>query len=96
MRDWKCDFLACSAYKFYGPHIGILYGRHDLLDSLDFPKLIPAPDQRRNGRRLELRITKESPARPPRWIFSLRSLPARPGGNACTLRSGNFTSAATH
>jgi cysteine desulfurase family protein (TIGR01976 family) len=44
VRDWDCDFLACSAYKFYGPHIGILYGRHDLLDSLDFPKLIPAPD----------------------------------------------------
>jgi cysteine desulfurase family protein (TIGR01976 family) len=44
VRDWNCDFLACSAYKFYGPHIGILYGRHDLLDSLDFPKLLPAPD----------------------------------------------------
>ena len=44
VRDWNCDFLACSAYKFYGPHIGLLYGRHDLLDSLDFPKLIPAPD----------------------------------------------------
>src|SRR5438552_4497139 len=44
VRDWDCDFLACSAYKFYGPHIGILYGRHDLLSSIDFPKLIPAPD----------------------------------------------------
>src|SRR6184192_2259324 len=44
VRDWNCDFLACSAYKFYGPHIGILWGRHDLLESLDFPKLIPAPD----------------------------------------------------
>src|SRR5205809_6891675 len=44
VRDWNCDFSACSAYKFYGPHIGILYGWHDLLDSLDFPKLIPAPD----------------------------------------------------
>jgi cysteine desulfurase family protein (TIGR01976 family) len=44
VRNWNCDFLACSAYKFYGPHIGILYGRRDLLDSLDFPKLIPAPD----------------------------------------------------
>ncbi len=44
VRDWNCDFLACSAYKFYGPHIGILYGQLDLLDSLDFPKLIPAPD----------------------------------------------------
>ena len=39
-----CDFLACSAYKFYGPHIGILFGREDLLDSIDFPKLRPAPD----------------------------------------------------
>jgi selenocysteine lyase/cysteine desulfurase len=44
VRDLNCDFLACSAYKFYGPHIGILYGRRDLLDSLDFPKLIPAPE----------------------------------------------------
>lgn len=39
-----CDFLACSAYKFYGPHVGILYGRRDLLDALDFPKLRPAHD----------------------------------------------------
>src|SRR5881296_2433455 len=44
VRDWNCDFLSCSAYKFYGPHIGILYGHCDLLESLDFPKLIPAPD----------------------------------------------------
>ena len=44
VRDWNCDFLVCSAYKFYGPHIGIFYGKLDLLDSLDFPKLIPAPD----------------------------------------------------
>ncbi len=39
-----CDFLAASAYKFYGPHIGILYGRKELLESLDAPKLRPAPD----------------------------------------------------
>lgn len=39
-----CDFLAVSAYKFYGPHIGILYGRKDLIESLDVPKLEPAPD----------------------------------------------------
>jgi cysteine desulfurase family protein (TIGR01976 family) len=39
-----CDFLACSAYKFYGPHIGILYGRKELLDEIDFPKLRPSPD----------------------------------------------------
>ncbi len=39
-----CDFLACSAYKFYGPHIGVLWGRHALLQSLDLPKLRPAPN----------------------------------------------------
>ena len=39
-----CDFLACSAYKFYGPHVGVLWGRRDLLASLDVPKLMPAPD----------------------------------------------------
>jgi cysteine desulfurase family protein (TIGR01976 family) len=39
-----CDFLACSSYKFYGPHAGILYGRFELLDTLPFPKLAPAPD----------------------------------------------------
>jgi cysteine desulfurase family protein, VC1184 subfamily len=44
VRDWNCDFLACSAYKFYGPHIGVLYCRRDLLESVEFPKLIPAPD----------------------------------------------------
>ncbi len=44
VRALDCDFLACSAYKFYGPHLGILYGAHELLAALDFPKLIPAPD----------------------------------------------------
>jgi cysteine desulfurase family protein (TIGR01976 family) len=44
VRAMDCDFLSCSAYKFYGPHIGVLYGRADLLASLDFPKLMPAPD----------------------------------------------------
>jgi cysteine desulfurase family protein (TIGR01976 family) len=29
-----CDFLACSSYKFYGPHLGIVYGRRQMLDSL--------------------------------------------------------------
>jgi cysteine desulfurase family protein (TIGR01976 family) len=39
-----CDFLACSAYKFYGPHVGVLYGREELLRALDVPKLAPAPE----------------------------------------------------
>jgi cysteine desulfurase family protein (TIGR01976 family) len=44
VTELGCDFLGCSAYKFYGPHIGVLYGRRELLESIDFPKLIPAPD----------------------------------------------------
>ena len=44
VRAIGCDFLACSAYKFYGPHVGILYGRRDRLEALDAPKLAPAPD----------------------------------------------------
>ncbi len=37
-----CDFLMCSAYKFFGPHIGILWGRYDLLDQLHAYKVRPA------------------------------------------------------
>ena len=44
VRTLGCDFLACSAYKFYGPHVGIVWGRRDLLSSLDVPKLPPAPN----------------------------------------------------
>jgi len=44
VKEIGCDFLACSAYKFYGPHIGIMYGRRELLDGIDFPKLRPAPN----------------------------------------------------
>jgi cysteine desulfurase family protein (TIGR01976 family) len=40
-----CDFLACSAYKFFGPHQGILYGRQELLESLTPYKVRPAPDE---------------------------------------------------
>ncbi|MEK6371168.1 MAG: cysteine desulfurase-like protein [Acidobacteriota bacterium] len=40
-----CDFLACSAYKFYGPHAGILFVRRELLESLPFPRLAPAPNE---------------------------------------------------
>jgi cysteine desulfurase family protein (TIGR01976 family) len=39
-----CDFLLCSAYKFYGPHVGIVYGRTEAVSKLDVPRLEPAPD----------------------------------------------------
>jgi len=40
-----CDFLVCSPYKFYGPHLGVLWGRQELLREVLPPKLAPAPDE---------------------------------------------------
>jgi len=45
VRALGCDLLACSPFKFYGPHLGMLYGRHELLASLDCAKLAPAPSR---------------------------------------------------
>ena len=39
-----CDFLACSAYKFFGPHVGILWARRELLESLPCYKVRPSPN----------------------------------------------------
>ncbi len=44
VRALGCDFLACSAYKFYGPHVGVLWARRALVESLEVPKLRPADD----------------------------------------------------
>ena len=44
VRNLDCDFVGMSAYKFYGPHVGILFGKGSLLQEIDFPKLVPAPD----------------------------------------------------
>lgn len=43
--DWDCDFLACSDYKFFGPHLGMLWGRRELLESLQPYKVRPASNQ---------------------------------------------------
>jgi cysteine desulfurase family protein (TIGR01976 family) len=40
-----CDFLACSPYKFFGPHVGVLYGRLDLLERLEAYKVRPAGNE---------------------------------------------------
>ena len=40
VKSLDCDFLICSAYKFYGPHVGLLYSRPGLLDTLDPDRLI--------------------------------------------------------
>src|SRR3954469_22460956 len=38
------DYLVCSAYKFYGPHLGVLWGRRELLEALPAYKVRPADD----------------------------------------------------
>lgn len=45
VQDLGCDFLVTSAYKFFGPHVGILYGRYDLLNELFAYKVRPAPNE---------------------------------------------------
>lgn len=42
---WQCDFLACSAYKFFGPHVGMLWGRRELLETLPAYKVRPATNE---------------------------------------------------
>ncbi len=44
VRDLGCDFLAVSPYKFYGPHLGVLWIKSELLADLDVPKVVPAPE----------------------------------------------------
>ncbi len=39
-----CDFLAASAYKFFGPHVGLMFGKRERLENLAAYKLRPAPD----------------------------------------------------
>ncbi|MEZ6068743.1 MAG: cysteine desulfurase-like protein [Pirellulales bacterium] len=41
---WDCDYLVCSAYKFFGPHVGVLWGRATRLRELEPYKLRPAPN----------------------------------------------------
>jgi cysteine desulfurase family protein (TIGR01976 family) len=45
VEAWGCDALACSAYKFFGPHVGVLWARRELLEQLPAYKLRPAADR---------------------------------------------------
>jgi cysteine desulfurase family protein (TIGR01976 family) len=53
VRAFDCDFLACSPYKFYGPHTGVLFGKKERIEALDVPRLDPAhnnsPDRLETG-----------------------------------------------
>ena len=45
VKDLNCDFLACSPYKFYGPHLGVVYGKRERLESLYAYKLRCASEE---------------------------------------------------
>ncbi len=49
VRAIDTDFLACSTYKFFGPHAGVLYGKAAILDALPTYKLEPADDRFETG-----------------------------------------------
>ena len=44
VQQLDVDFLVCSAYKFFGPHVGVLYGKLELLNDLRAYKVRPAPN----------------------------------------------------
>ena len=50
---WGCDVLVCSPYKYFGPHMGLAFGREDLLRSWRAYKVRPAADEP-VGHRFEL------------------------------------------
>lgn len=45
VKKLDCDFLACSPYKFFGPHMGVLYGKREHLSRLHPYKLRPSPNE---------------------------------------------------
>ena len=49
VRALDTDFLVCSAYKWFGPHLGALYGKAEVLDSLPTFKVRPATDRFETG-----------------------------------------------
>ena len=101
VREWGCDFLACSAYKFHGPHVGVLYGKREQLEMLDVPKLGPrltrCPRSWKPGRK----TTRESSAHGRRGGLSgiarqagHRNVVRARGANDCRRCSRRFTSGA--
>jgi cysteine desulfurase family protein (TIGR01976 family) len=88
VRAWGCDFLACSPYKFYGPHVGVLWGRRELLDTLDAPRLEPAGSEA--PERLETgTLSHEGIAGAGAAVDFLASLAEGPSRRERLLRVGN-------
>lgn len=73
VAELGCDLFACSAYKFHGPHVGVLWGKRALLERLDVPRLEPAPST--SPERLETGTQNQEgivgSAAAVRWLASL-------------------------
>ena len=80
VQEVDTDFLACSAYKFFGPHAGVLYGRRDSWTRCP-PTSCGSPT---TATRPAPATSRGSPARSPRWSTSRRSV----AGSAHHSRSG--------
>lgn len=95
VRALDCDFFACSAYKFYGPHIGVLWGRRALIEGLDAPKLQPAPES--SPERLETGTQNhEGMVGARAAVDFLASLASDAGAHASESRSGSASNSASH
>ena len=70
------DVSVCSAYKFFGPHLGILSASPELLDRLEPDRVRPAPKQDREGGRRACPLSNQLPA------FMPRSTICRPSGTS--------------
>lgn len=90
VRAWDCDFLACSAYKFFGPHVGILYGKRSLLETLPAYKVRPCseslPDRWMTGTQIFAAIAGTGAA--VEYLAGVgRSLGETGGRRACLARA---------
>ena len=79
VKAWDCDFLACSSYKFYGPHVGILYGKPRAHRRARRPAArTRVPTSRRSASRRGRSTTRGSSALARPWTSSPRSPPVPP------------------
>src|SRR3990172_6823840 len=83
VRALGADFLVTSAYKWFGPHLGALYGRADVLDALPAYKVRPAHDRFQTGTQNFEGIAGTLAA-----VDYLRSVGRRYGGGAADAGEG--------
>lgn len=90
--DWDCDFLACSDYKFFGPHLGMLWGRRELMESIQPYKVRPSENQL-PGRWMTGTQSHESIVGGKACIDYLAGIGRKTGADAHSTRRESLTSA---